>query len=560
MALQGALALALPAAAPPLAARPLANDCSDPYWQDSLRCAALDPAEPQPVPAPPGSPGQIGEYTRVDLESDWSVRCLDGTRPILYVDPAVGGPSDRWLITFTGGGSCGAIDLGDGHLGQLCATLCLGGEASEMGTAAKPSTKNLGDDPGASQGILRTAPTANPVFAASHRVRIETCSDDRYNGSATHAGATADPPGAPPNIAYDLFSHGRKIVELALGELRDSAALGSGLSYTTWIEQDGAVVETEESLPPLERAEQVVLLGHSGGAHGLYHAIDGHAASLRAWPAFEGDVRGVLDANVVHGPENEAHLEDSELDLYDHLFSGTSPEFGAWDAEPYYTGSEYAQNYASFLASPTDSFAAILEASCIAAHAGDDTEWMCLDRTHLLANHLATPVFAREDFSDPNREHTNNGNGHVAEWGPPGDYPHCAALGGSPCPPLLAAGDGSPHEQRLAAQATRLLADLRFRSELALGDDPSGPVPTLYLWLPDCVSHTSACDDHQFHTVTLSNGASSLTLRDGLESFVAAAATGVVAGRIAGLGGDVALCSGDLPFRDGFESGDTYAW
>lgn len=83
-----------------------ANDCADPYWQHSLRCVVAAGEVPQPVPAAPSLPGQIKEYTRVDLESDRDVRCLDGTRPVLYMNPAVGGASDHRILSFTGSGSC----------------------------------------------------------------------------------------------------------------------------------------------------------------------------------------------------------------------------------------------------------------------------------------------------------------------------------------------------------------------------------------------------------------------------------------------------------------------
>jgi hypothetical protein len=547
--------------AAPLAAQPGANSCLDPYWQTSLRCVAVNPPEPQPMPAPPATANDVKEYTRFDLESNWNLRCVDGTRPILYIDPAVGGPSDRWLFSLTGGGSCGAVDFfGGPHPGQACYNLYAGGEAGEMGTAGKPSMLSLGDEPGASQGILRTAPSANPVFAGYNRVRIQKCSYDRYDGRATHIGVTADPPGAPPPIAYDLYNHGRSIVEMALEELRGSEALGTGLTYDTWIVANGNVVQTTESLPPLERAQQVLFIGHSGGAHGLYHSIDGFADYLRSWPAFDGDVRVVLDSNFIHGPENEPRFESPGLDLFDHVWSGTSPQFGLWNAEPYYSsGSYYADLYGSYRPSPIASFDTVLDASCIAAH-DEATEFQCFDRLHVLANHMTTPVLAREDFSDPNPDHTNNGNGHIVDWGPLGPYPHCAALGYSPCPPAIAVGDGSPHEARLFELGGRLLSDIRFRSELAMGDDTSGVVPTFFLWMPDCGFHSSAYDDVQFNRVALSNGASSVKMRDWLESFVAAPATGITAGRIAGFGGDVALCQGDLPFRDGFESGDTFAW
>ncbi|MEO7795154.1 MAG: pectin acetylesterase-family hydrolase [Thermoanaerobaculia bacterium] len=544
-------------------AQPITNDCADPYWVHSLRCAALHPVEPQPVPAPPASPAQVKEYTRVNLDSDWEVRCLDGTRPILYVDPAVGGPSNRWLFSMSGGGSCWARDSDpvDGVYddAQGCVDDYLGGEESEMGTASEPAMRNLADQPGLSQGILRTATSENPVFAGYNRVRVKKCSYDRYNGRAAHPSVTGEISG-PETISFDLYSQGRSILELALDELRGNDLSGIGLSYPTWIVAGNAVVATTESLPPLESAEQIVFIGHSGAGHGLYHSIDGLADYLRAWPAFAGDVRVVIDSNFVPGPENEKRFESPSLDLYDHFWSGTTAALGSYDAETFLTDSAYVEQYDSYLAAPTDSLATILDASCVSVHAGTGDEWSCRDRLHVLANHLATPAFVREDFSDPNSEHTANGFGHLALWGPIGAYAHCAVLGLTTCPPLIEVGDGSPYEGRLYAQAGALLSGFQLRSELARGDDPSGPVPSLFLWMPDCGSHASAYSDQQFSSVALSNGVSSVTMRDWLGTFVSVPATGITAARIAGFGGDVALCDGDLPFRDSFESADSSAW
>lgn len=74
--------------------------------------------------------------------------------------------------------------------------------------------------------------------------------------------------------------------------------------------------------------------------------------------------------------------------------------------------------------------------------------------------------------------------------------------------------------------------------------------------MPDCAYHGGAYDEKQYDTVAITNGTSSVTMRDWLESFAAASPVGVSAARIDGFGGDVVRCDGDLPFGDGFESGD----
>lgn len=48
-----------------------------------------------------------------------------------------------------------------------------------------------------------------------------------------------------------------------------------------------------------------------------------------------------------------------------------------------------------------------------------------------------------------------------------------------------------------------MLAGLQARSELATGDDPGGPAPTCFLWMPDCGAHEGAYDDQHFFDVTV---------------------------------------------------------
>jgi len=308
-AILAALAVVL-CAAGSARAQPPANDCADPHWQDSLRCVVAGGEVPPPATTPPAVPAQIKEYTRVDLGSDSGARCLDGTRPVVYIDPAVGGASDRWILSFTGGGSCAAEDGNDDGVyddGQECSGAYFGGEAGEMGTAAEPAMKNLGGSGGTSGRIMRPDPGINPVFAGFNRVRVKKCSYDRQNSRATHAGLDALLPNGDP-FTYTLYQHGRRIVPLALDELRGDTGMGEGLTYTTWVEVGGAVEEQTVILPPLEHAAFVLMIGHSGGAHGLMHNADQFADYLRSWPEFDGEVRVVLDPNIEHTWGGVGHI------------------------------------------------------------------------------------------------------------------------------------------------------------------------------------------------------------------------------------------------------------
>jgi len=200
-----------------------ANDCTDPYWMNTLRCKASPTTLPHATLGGPTAVGQLKTFTRVFLTNP-SVRCADGTTPAIYVDPAVV-PSNKWLISMTGGGSCNPTDSnGDGIVdAQGCyEDYAVDLEAKEMGTGDEPPMKEL-------TGINRPGSLENPIFSAYNRVRVEKCSFDRYNGRAdwTDLSATST---IGDDLEFDLFQHGYLIMQEVLSTLRP------GLSYTTWID------------------------------------------------------------------------------------------------------------------------------------------------------------------------------------------------------------------------------------------------------------------------------------------------------------------------------------
>lgn len=537
------------------AARAGTGTCADPYWADTLRCKFFPAQTPQPAPPLPTTPAELRDYTRVVLSADLNIRCADGTRPVIYIDPAVGGPSNRWLITLTGGGSCAAGDLdhnGSFESGQSCAlTYADPTERDEMGTANTPFMKNLGTS-GQSDGIWSPDPVSNPVFSRFHRVRVEKCSYDRHTGRATHAGLTATAPGGP-SINYTLYQHGQKIVLMALEALRGQGAGNPGLSYTTLVANGGALAPTTVTLPSMADATQVVILGHSGAAHGLYHNADRYAQRLRSWPGFQGDVRAVHDANFQASTESEAIFDPGQsAGLFDQVYSGNTAELGAYNAVPFYSDSIFTEQARAWLEQPGDGPETIFDASCVAAHQSAGDTWKCRDKWHVRFHHETTPVFLREDFSDPGGDHTNNGQGYDVSWGPLGAYPHCAKIGFTPCPPRMATGPGSPYVARLNAQAQDYLQHILTDGELASGADPSGPPPTTYLWMPNCGTHAGAYDNGQYQDARLLRGPGGTNMRQWLELFVAAPATGVALARIDGSDGYLSECGPRLG-ASGFE-------
>ncbi|MGR9108558.1 MAG: pectin acetylesterase-family hydrolase, partial [Gammaproteobacteria bacterium] len=474
-------------------------------------------------------PLEVKDFTRVFLNDNPLVRCLDGTRPVIYVDTAICTDgvnctygeqvrSDKWIISMRGGGSCNARDTnGHGVFDdiQQCLDTYATDENKEMGTALDPPMKNL-------DGINLPNPQKNPVFAKYNRVRVEKCSYDRYNGRVAYEAAGGyfqgtDPHGAA--ISANLYQQGYLIMEEALRTLRN------GLDYPTWTASPGATEVTEITghLPPLREAEQVLFVGHSGAAHGLRHNIDYLAEALKNLPGFTGDVRAVFDASFVESIENEAAFPDplqSNNDAYSNVWSGDTSGSGtpfAYDGATYYTTSPFAEQHHSWQTR--------FDASCMDAHAAGD-QWKCRDVAHVTFNHLATPFFFREDFADPNPEHTADGSGHRVTWADPADWdtssPGCSET--SPCPPVFSFPE--EHRARLEQQFKTLLEGSSLRSELATGLDTSlngaGLFPSWYAWMPTCKTHEGTYKNNSFFDTTINYLTDTQSLREWLESFVSA--------------------------------------
>jgi hypothetical protein len=474
---------------------------------------------------------------------DRNLRCVDGTRPVLYVAPArctqpggclqPGGAvapfgaeieSDNWIVSFTGGGACHARDTnGDGVYddGTNC-TSVYPSERSEMGTATEPPMKNLGP-PAGSSGILSRDPVLNPVFASYHSVRVEKCSYDRYNGRAEHPNVAGSLDGQP--FTYTLYSHGQLIAESAIDELLN------GLSYTTWDDsnQDGIVDERKARLPRLASARQVLLVGHSGAAHGLRHNADRLAARIQRGAAHP-DVRVVFDANFLPSIEGEAAFAPG---LNGNPYTGQWVGASSASGQPFtYDGQAFHRS--GFVAEQLDSWQTALDESCLAAHP-PSTQWQCRDRQHVLFNHLSTPMFVREDQADPNTEHLDGGAGHPITWAL---LAGCSYQPGPPAPgcdarfaPLI------EHRPRLLDLARWLLGGIGTRSEIARGVDSSlgaGQSPSVYLWMPICFSHAGAFSNDAFFSTGIVEGPQTLSMRQALESLLAMPARNAIDWRIHG--------------------------
>jgi hypothetical protein len=465
----------------------LQNDCADPLWQNTLRCK-VHPL-PYDTPGGPANVADVKSFTRVLLLNDPTIRCVDGTAPTIYVDR---GTSNNWVFTVSGGGSCrpNGTDASD------CVRAYLGGEGSEMGSGSSKPMMNL-------DGIYDPDPR-NP-FASYNRVRIDKCSMDKMLGRVAHVGLTGDVDQdgivEPPTETFDAWQQGYRHITATFD------ALLNGLTYTTWVNNGGAVQAVQETMPALASADQILFIGHSGGAQGLMHNLDYLAGELDG-RGLTADFRGLFDAQFMLSQENEAAFNGLG-DAYDHIASGST--FGDGQAFDY-DGTYWQGAYKDAL----DVWNAQIDASCLAS---PGPAWKCRDYIHVLMNHVATPFMIREDFTD----HKHSNGVHDADWG------HC---GGVPC----GAGFRVPveHGPRLQEQSDRVFLDFATRSDLAVNADTTyanqglpGTTPSIALWMPRCSSHAGAYDRVQFLGVTLPDGAGgTVTMADVAVEFMSLARHG----------------------------------
>lgn len=493
-----------------------ANSCADPHWKDTLRCALFPNEVPQPNVDEIPRGQQVPAYTRVFLDDDPDVRCTDGTMPLIYVDKAVcteatcgsarrGEPieSNRWIFTMTGGDSC---------FGERCAFFyAQPDERAFMGTSTKGPVRDF-------EGILDPDPLRNPLFASYNRVRVEKCSFDRYMGRSQEKGIRATLPNGQ-TISFNAYHHGFFILQETFRKLEQ------GLRYPTWRRNAASQKvkrraccgarggdqwsSVDERLPALADAEVVLFVGHSNASHGLFHNIDHLAAELP-----NADVRALFDENFLPGIENEAAGKDA----YDGVWSGTSSARGeafSYDGAVHHATNDVDLSYAAH--------GAAHDLSCVDAHASDNTAWKCQDRQHVLLNHISTPFMVRQDFTDPNREHLDAPNGHWVRWGNAANYSYCPDA--QPCEPRFNAAE---FRTRLEKQIQTLLTAAWTRSEIARGVDRSGAVQTtMFVWMPACGQHDGAYSDNPFYGATITTSATSFTMRQWLEEFMAAPRSGV---------------------------------
>ncbi|MBX2798075.1 MAG: pectinacetylesterase family protein [Myxococcales bacterium] len=366
------------------------------------------------------------------------LRCLDGTRPGLYVDAAVQGrcstgadvciddgdcaddgrcERNDWLFYVQGGPSC--FD------GRSCYLDFVSGPNRDMSTSPAPGL------PGPSATVERTSDDGvlgrhidNP-FRSYNRVRLHKCTYDRYGGDRTVAQtnpATGD--------EVTLYFHGRRQWEAA---------------FRTFARASGPVALPDgRVLDDLARAEHLALVGFSGGARGLAHMADdlvervltddvsGLGLTADIGVVLDGGFQPMLESEVFFAPtglppltwppaftcDEGCQLQDPDgpdlqASIYDHFRGPGQLPPGAAGLVPGYSMRDFLQEEATTIPEEYAGQGLQLDASCLQAH--PDEPGPCHDSVHVITNHLATPVFLRMSLRD--ERHLGAAPGYSADDG-----------------------------------------------------------------------------------------------------------------------------------------------
>ena len=446
------------------------------------------------------------------------VRCMDGTRPIYYVDPAEDANGDplitnNWLFWTTGGGTC--ID------GQACGRQYLTGDRSGMTSASATRFRQ-------EEGIFSS--DSRNLFRHYNRVYLRKCTSDRFSGTKTHNALVVSGSGD----AVDLFTHGRFMWQAVFNDLVTTHPT-IGKKYDTspcpGLDCDNSCPPgstTCEWLPNLANATKVLLIGWSGGATGLINQVDSLAPELQAL-APNADIRAVFDgrfnpsldvqasfwadiaptdgvndytqcAGVISPSCIDADLDGrishgESLNAPRGTFSGLFNEPGELPFNPACPACGLGYSIFHFQVGERswqthDFLGYQLDTSCEAVHGVDAPQ--CLEPMHVLMNHVATPHFIRVALEDS----TYWGTGGTASGADDSNYAY----------------QQGPLGARTRTQAVQWTQSFATDSELALGIDdswsgvagvPSPPPFAPAIFAPAGTSHAGTIANPSFFNTCL---------------------------------------------------------
>lgn len=343
-------------------------------------CPAGSSFNPNPTltPFPPGGAGIPLLRHTLDPALHPAAKCNDGSQAVMYIRPAhaayggnpINEPSNKWLVFLDGGGGCHDAD-------ECLLTRWCGGGGRVFDRAGKMSAANA--PPAiAENGIFELQPPAPVVnhFRDYNHVLLYYCSSDNWIGSSQHAGLASS-----TGIGFDIRFEGEAIVDAAFATL---------IAGPTAADPQAAALFYPTALPSLQGAREIVLAGESAGGGGLRHHLDKLVTDVLQ-PAVadpEVRIRAIVDAGAAPG------LWGPAISWADPYSPGDYAHYLEIDKEP---------TVRSFWGADDSA----LDASCL------DPVWqpqhdldgshpqVCYDTTYTLMHHITTPVFLRQDITDP---------------------------------------------------------------------------------------------------------------------------------------------------------------
>jgi hypothetical protein len=294
-------------------------------------------------------------------------------------------------------------------------------------------------------GVLDPRPENR--FGTWNRVLVYYCSSDEWAGTKTstqHAAFNGT------GVDYVINFKGSRIVDAVVETLRRNGRMRAVHTGTT------------AALPDLDAATEVLFAGSSGGGNGVKNNGDRLAAKLKTInPSLV--IKLAIDASYAPQEQN--------LDYSHTVFCAVDP------IQCNYTSSHQAE----WTQTQQTLYGAIVDQSCVAWHTAHDpgSEWRCADGTHVIANHLTTPMYIRQDEQDSNigGNYVENGFGTFAQFG------------------------------MLVEQQLRDLALLNTTAEEGSVRNGGTPLATPGAFGPQCTNHESFTNDDAFFNVRV-NGLS----------------------------------------------------
>lgn len=318
---------------------------------------------------PPGKVGVVGYPRRGrDLQLFVLPRlafptalCNDGTSPILYFRPGVGIGTDHWLIELEGGGGC--------RTAQECADRYWA-NGTNFGRQLMGSQDYRTNVPNmAATGIQSIDPASSPYGNYNH-VFVHYCSSDGWAGNSTATVGTAlVPPAHASEVTFSTRFNGNAILDAVLRALRRDGAILPAFT----------LAGSASVMPDLDDASgNVVIAGGSAGGIGVELQLDRIVATLTA----------------SHNPARSLPFYTGMID------SAFPPSFERLGFQLTGVCGSVPCDWKGYVEATASYYPMLSDESCTTMHSAPTDAFRCVDASHVVRNHITTPMFIRQGETD----------------------------------------------------------------------------------------------------------------------------------------------------------------